>query len=569
MTIKTRPCHAESQHVLESKGLHPILARLLASRGIKDPTQIEYAPKRLLNPSELKGIKKAAKLITDAINQNCRICVIADYDCDGATACAVAIRGLKALGAKQVDFLVPNRFEHGYGLTCPIVELAAQHPRLGKADYIVTVDSGIASVEGVKKALEYGMHVIITDHHLPGNEIPPADAIVNPNQPGCSFSSKFLAGVGVIFYLLIAIRTYIRETQPNNPCGQAALQKLLDLVALGTVADLVFLDDNNRLLVSWGLERIRAGKACCGINALLDCSTRKIHRCTCEDLGFALGPRINAAGRLTDISIGILLLLTDDLEEARQLAKELSDINQERRSLQETMNEQALSDVRPSCSNPKSLVLHRPDWHEGLIGLVASKLKEQWNCPSIALACSSSNSDLLRGSGRSIPGLNLRDVLDWVNKKYPGIILQFGGHSMAAGLTLIRSKLQEFSERFEEAVLTLADPICFLQETLTDGTLHLDEATLSLLDLLEEQVWGQGFPPPLFSGIFQVDAQKVLQGKHLQMVLYQDGKCLEGIAFGRKEPLPSPAHIAYRLLRSEFRGTTKVKLLVHTALPTT
>lgn len=548
-------------------GLTPVLARLLAARGIADAASLSRDLGRLHPPGTMKDLARAAGLLADAIERGERLCIVADYDCDGATACAVAMRGLRALGAAdgQVDYLVPNRFEHGYGLSEAVVALALRHPRLGRPDWLITVDSGIASLAGVAAARAAGMRVIVTDHHLPAQTLPPADAIVDPNQDGCGFASKHLAGVGVMFYLLLALRAELRARSPDAPAARAPLQRLLDLVALGTVADLVPLDANNRLLVAAGLQRIRAGAACAGVRALLRVAGRDERRASSADLGFALGPRINAAGRLSDISLGIECLLADDEGRADELARALDAINRQRREIERGMHEQALAalDALPEPdAQRRSVVLHHEGWHEGVIGLVASRMKERLHRPAFALAASREPSQL-RGSGRSIPGVHLRDALDFVDKRAPGLLLRFGGHAMAAGLTLCASRLAEFEALLEEAVDTFADPSCFASTLITDGALAPDEIDLALVDAIDNQVWGQAFAPPLFCNEFEVARQAVVAERHLKIELRAPGgQRLDGIAFGRSEPLPSPARLAFRLIRDEYRGLASVRLVI-------
>ena len=541
-------------------GFSPVLARLLAARGVDSPEELDTALAGLLPPDSMKGLNDAARKLADAIEAGERLCVVADYDCDGATACAVAVRGLRMFGA-QVDYLVPNRFEHGYGLSEPVVELAARHPRLGRPDWLVTVDSGIASVEGVRRARALGMRVIVTDHHLPGDLLPEADAIVDPNQPGCAFPSRHLAGVGVMFYLLIALRAERRQRRPEAG-AHPPLKELLDLVALGTVADLVRLDRNNRLLVAAGLKRIRAGRACAGIRALLSVAGRDARRLVCADLGFALGPRINAAGRLTDATTGIECLLTDDPERADALARELDTINRERRRIETTMREEAMADLEELPDEGLGIVVFRDSWHEGVVGLVASRVKDRRHRPTIALAPSAADPTVLRGSGRSIPGVHLRDVLDLVDKREPGLLLRFGGHAMAAGLSMHADGLPRLAQAFEAALSELADPGCFARVLATDGSLAEDAIELGLLEQLESMVWGQGFPEPVFADDFVVERQSVVGERHLKLALRLGDRRLDAIAFGRVEPLPREARIAYRLLRDNWQGRARVQLVV-------
>ncbi|MCD6680186.1 MAG: single-stranded-DNA-specific exonuclease RecJ [Burkholderiaceae bacterium] len=566
-----RVASTEAQHRLIDAGVAPVLARLYAGRGIDDAGALSRDLARLLPPQPMKGIADAARLLADAIESGARLCVIADYDCDGATACAVALRGLRLLGARadRIDYLVPNRFEHGYGLSVPIVELAAEHPRLGRPDWLITVDSGIASVDGVNAARALGMRVIVTDHHLAGERLPDADAIVNPNQPGCPFASRHLAGVGVAFYLLLAVRAELRARDPASAAARAPLQSLLDLVAVGTIADLVPLDENNRRLVAAGLQRIRAGRAHAGLRSLLHVAGRDEQRTTSADLGFALGPRINAAGRLADISLGIECLLSDDESRAHELAVALDAINRERRGIERTMREQALAALDGLEALPASrdaFVLYQPQWHEGLVGLVASRIKDRVHRPVVALAPSAGDAALLRGSGRSIPGVHLRDALDWIDKKAAGLLLRFGGHAMAAGLTIRAQHVEDFTALFERAVQAFADPACFARSLLTDGPLEPASIDLSLVACLDAEVWGQAFPPPLFHDEFVVARQAVVGERHLRVELRtRCGRRLDAIAFGRTEPLASRSQVAYRLVRDDYRGVATARLVIEAA----
>ncbi len=542
------------------------MARLLAARGVRGADELGTDLRGLLAPEGMLGLDAGAALLARAAQATEPVLVIADYDCDGATACAVAVRGLRALGLR-VDYLVPNRFEHGYGLTPAIVDLAAEHPRLGKPSLIVTVDNGIASVEGVARARELGIAVLVTDHHLAGDHLPEAAAIVDPNQPGCPFASKHLAGVGVMFYLLLALRAELRRRGVFAARAEPALQSLLDLVALGTVADLVRLDRNNRLLVSAGLRRIRAGHAHAGVSALFELAGRDPRRASCADLGFALGPRINAAGRLADISLGVECLLADDAEHARTLAARLDAINRERRDIELKMREEALADAEELPPDSLSLVVYRDAWHEGVVGLVASRLKERHHRPVVAFAKSAADESLLRGSGRSITGVHLRDLLDLVSKRHPGLILRFGGHAMAAGLTLQACELERFTAALEAAIRDFADEAAFEANLLTDGPLAADEFDLRLVDELERAVWGQGFPVPVFSDVVQVLSQRLVKDRHLRVELRVQGRRMSGIAFGRTDPLPPVARIAYRVTRDEYRGLAEVRLLIEAAQP--
>ncbi len=566
--IVARAAPAAAEQRLREAGIAPVLARLYAARGIDDPARLSPDLSMLLPPQPMKGIDEAARRVADAIDADERLCIVADYDCDGATACAVAVRGLRLLGARsdRIDYLVPNRFEHGYGLSVPIVELAAAHPRLGRPDWLITVDSGIASVDGVQAAHALGMRVLVTDHHLPGAQLPSADAIVNPNQGGCGFGSRNLAGVGVVFYLLLAVRAELRARRPDAPAARAPLQSLLDLVAIGTVADLVPLDENNRRLVAAGLRRIRAGRAHAGVRALLQVAGRDATRATSADFGFAIGPRVNAAGRLADISLGIECLLADDATHALELARALDAMNRERRGIEQTMRDEALAalDGLPELAAPRNaFVLHRPQWHEGLVGLVAGRIKDRTHRPVLALAPSANDATLLRGSGRSIPGVHLRDALDWIDKNAPGLLLRFGGHAMAAGLTIRVQHVGELAQLFEDAVQAFADPACFAPTLLTDGPLDPAQIDVALVASLDAEVWGQAFPPPLFHDEFVVTRQSVVAERHLRIELRTDcGRRLDAIAFGRTDPLPPRARIAYRLVRDEYRGIANARLVV-------
>ncbi len=565
-TIREREVPEDEARALEAAGVHPVMARLLAARGVRGADELGTDLRGLLAPEGMLGLDVGAALLARAARTGEPVLVVADYDCDGATACAVAVRGLRALGL-QVDYLVPNRFEHGYGLTPAIVDLAAGHPRLGKPALIVTVDNGIASVEGVARAGELGIAVLVTDHHLPGDELPDAAAIVDPNQPGCPFASKHLAGVGVMFYLLLALRAELRRHGAFGTRAEPALQSLLDLVALGTVADLVRLDRNNRLLVSAGLRRIRAGHAHAGVSALFEAAGRDPRRASCADLGFALGPRINAAGRLADISLGVECLLTDDAQHARALAAQLDAINRERRDIELKMREEALADAGEPSPQSLSLVVFRDAWHEGVVGLVASRLKDRHHRPVVAFARSAADASLLRGSGRSIAGVHLRDLLDLVSKRHPGLILRFGGHAMAAGLTLRACELERFTGALEAAIRDFADDAAFEPNLLTDGRLAADEFDLRLVDEIERAVWGQGFPAPVFSDVAQVLSQRLVKDRHLRLELRLQGRRVSGIAFGRTDPLPPIARIAYRVTRDEYRGLAEVRLLIEAAQP--
>jgi single-stranded-DNA-specific exonuclease len=535
-------------------GLSGPLARALAARGVVSVSELEPALGDMHAPALLAQCPRAACLLADAIERNQRLLIVADYDCDGATACAVGLRGLRSMGA-NVDFLVPNRFEFGYGLTPELVDLAARK----RPDWIITVDNGVASVEGVERANSLGIGVVITDHHLPGERLPAARAIVNPNQPGCAFPSKNLAGVGVMFYVLTALRAELRSRGRFDQATQPRLNRLLDLVALGTVADLVRLDRNNRTLVAAGLQNIRRGRLQPGIAALFQVAGRNAAQARAEDLGFSIGPRINAAGRLTDMTIGIECLASDDADRALELAGQLDRLNQERRQIEAQMQVDAISGIDPSgFAQRRSIVLFSPQWHQGVVGLVASRVKDRYHRPTIAFAAAGDG--LLRGSGRSIDGVHLRDTLDRVTKAEPELIDRFGGHAMAAGLTLREQRLAAFTEAFESATRAMADPSLFTRSLVTDGALTAAEIGPDLADAIERIVWGQGFTEPVFANEFDVLDQRLVQERHLQLTLGLDRCRLEAIWFGRVESLAPRARLAYRLKFDTFRGLRRIRL---------
>ena len=497
-----------------------------------------------------------AVLLADAIHQNKKLLIVADYDCDGATACAVGLRGLRLFGAR-VDFIVPNRFEYGYGLTPEIVQLAAQF----KPDILVTVDNGISSVDGVLEANRLGMHVLVTDHHLPGDSLPDALCIVNPNQPGCTFPSKNLAGVGVMFYVLLALRAELRNRGLMTDEQGKKLVDLLDLVALGTVADVVKLDENNRILVQQGLLRIRAGRACAGINALLQIAKKDSAKVSSYELGFVVGPRLNAAGRLEDMSLGIACLLSDNETEATQIATKLDALNHERRSIEAEMQEAALAaleHINPTDSC--SLALFDETWHQGVIGILASRLKDKFHRPVIAFARAQAGE--LKGSGRSIPGLHLRDALDLLSKRYPHLLQKFGGHAMAAGLSIREAHFEEFKSAFETIAQGLLSPADLTRMIETDGMLDAADFSLDIARSLEQQVWGQGFPQPLFEGEFKVESQRVVGEKHLKVKLSTPNGSFDAIRFFSAEPMPERIRAAYKLSLNEYNGKTTLQLLI-------
>lgn len=551
---------------LEGAGIAPALARVLAARGVADAAALAPSLQQLERPDSLLGAREAATLLADSIDQGKKILVIADYDCDGATACAVAVRGLRAFGAR-VEYLVPNRFEFGYGLTPELVDHAAAR----SPDLLVTVDNGIASVAGVERARALGMEVLVTDHHLPGAELPRARVIVNPNQPGCGFASKMLAGVGVMFYVLVALRALQRERGRLPEGGGPRLDELLDLVALGTVADLVPLDRNNRILVHAGLERIRSGRMQPGVAALFSAAGRGARRASASDLGFLLGPRLNAAGRLDDMSIGIECLLASDEAAAAALASRLDALNRERRTLEGRMQEQAQQALEATAvadrgwADRRTITVFDEGWHPGIVGLLASRLKERHHRPTIAFACDGELA--LRGSGRSIPGVHLRDVIDRVATRDPSLVTRFGGHAMAAGLTIPRAALAAFEAAFEDATRSLADAQAFSPTLAVDGPLDPREITLTLVEAIDRQVWGQAFAPPLFADEFEVEHQRLLRDEHLQLELRRGTHRWRAIWFRRDRTIPARARLAYRPVLDEYRGERRVSLAVEAIAP--
>lgn len=561
--LSTRPSNHAVAHDLEQAGIHPLLARLWAARGVASAQDTRLNWHALIPPGKLTHVDHAAAALADAVRDNKRLLVVADYDCDGATACAVALRALRAMGAR-VDFLVPNRFETGYGLSPAVVELAAIHPA-GKPDLLVTVDNGIASVDGVQAARDHGMQVVITDHHLPGDTLPDALAIVNPNQPGCGFPSKNLAGVGVIFYLMLALRAELRRRGVYAPDGGPRLDQLADLVALGTVADVVKLDANNRLLVTQGLTRMRSGRLQPGLRALFAVAGRDPRQASAFDLGFAVGPRINAAGRLADMSLGIQCLTTDDDAQALELARQLDTMNHERRTIETTMREQALAYAEQTDPGARaSVCVYHPDWHQGVVGLVASRLKETYWRPTLAFARADNGE--LRGSGRSIPDVHLRDVLDLVSKRHPGIILKFGGHAMAAGLTLQEQAYPDFPEYFDQAVKELSGRDSFEPVIETDGSLETGYANVDVAGLLHQHVWGAGFPAPVFRDTFQVQQQRLLKGKHLKLTVQRGTQRFDAIWFNRADVVSDTIEAAYRLDQNSWNGQVTVQLVIEHAI---
>ena len=565
VNIVQRSFDEVAARTLAQDGVMPLLARVLAARGIVESTQLDVSLAKLIPPEQLTNAPQMAVLLADAIAQKQSLLVVGDYDCDGATATAVAIRGLRSMGA-QVDYLVPNRFEYGYGLTPEIVELAAK----SKPDIIITVDNGIASLEGVEKANSLGIKVLVTDHHLPGDEKPGAACIVNPNQHGCNFPSKNLAGVGTIFYVMLALRAELRSRGLFADKPEPNLTELLDIVALGTVADLVKLDDNNRILVEQGLRRIRAGKACAAIRALLKLAGRDASKANAQDLGFSVGPRLNAAGRLDDMALGIACLISDDEVEATVMAQRLHTMNLERRAIEADMQEAAnISLEEVDVGGQYSLSIFEPDWHQGVIGILASRVKAQYHRPVIAFAKGSDGT--LKGSGRSIKGLHLRDALDLVSKRHPNLILKFGGHAMAAGLTIPEQGFASFKQAFEDVAASLLTPADLDAVIETDGSLASHEVDWDVAVALDKQVWGQGFPAPLFGDEFVVKLQKVVGERHLKLSLQkaddQTGRMIDAIYFQQATFLPTKVHVVYELQTNEFNGRQGVQLNVRHCVP--
>ncbi|MDX9837420.1 MAG: single-stranded-DNA-specific exonuclease RecJ [Azoarcus sp.] len=554
--IQPRQVSQRTVSALADAGIHPLLARLYAARGIRNKGELDTSLRAMLPPDALTGTREAAQLLADAIEAGARMVIVADYDCDGATACAVGVRALRAFGA-DVHYLVPDRVTLGYGLTPAMVEIAA---RL-EPDVLITVDNGIASVEGVAAARAHGMATVITDHHLPGDTLPEADVIVNPNQPGCDFPSKALAGVGVMFYTMLALRAELRERGAFQGSKEPNLAELLDLVALGTVADVVKLDHNNRILVSQGLQRMRAGRMQPGVRALFAIASRDPSRASAFDMGFALGPRLNAAGRLSDMSLGIECLITDDAGRAMNMAQELDRLNRERRSIEAGMQEEALLRLEGfDAGNNASIALFEPDWHQGVVGIVAGRIKERLHRPTIAFARSSDGE--LKGSGRSIPGLHLRDALDLVTKREPDLIVRFGGHAMAAGLTINESALDRFREVFEEVVSGLVDPADLQRRIETDGALESGYMSLESARMLDQEIWGQGFPAPVFDDVFRVERQRLLKDKHLKLELSRGGTRYDAIQFNHADGAPGEIRAAFKLAINEYNGVSSVQLML-------
>ncbi len=599
MKIIVREAPPRSVWALEQAGVHPLLAQLYAARGVRSADELDDGLGRLLPPSAMKGTQEAAVLLADAMAAAKKICVVADYDCDGATACAVALRGLRLLGATLVSYIVPDRVVDGYGLTAPI----AERVKATGADVLVTVDNGIASLDGVARARELGMQVLVTDHHLPALRdgaivLPDADVIVNPNQPGCAFESKALAGVGVMFYVLLALRAELRQRghflpvrpepalrqaqddrEPGPSTSSARTEKtteprldtLLPLVALGTVADVVKLDPNNRRLVAQGLKRIRSGAMPAGVAALFAAAGRVPAMATSFDFGFALGPRINAAGRLSDMTLGIECLLSDDAGRADELARTLDGINRERRDIESGMREQAQyaadAMIDEDETPPPAIAIFDPDFHEGVVGIVASRIKDKLHRPTFVFAASQApgREHELKGSGRSIPGFHLRDALDLVAKRHPGVLLRFGGHAMAAGCTIHEEEFEVFEQALQQVAHEWLDAATLTRRIDTDGPLAPQYRRADLVDTLHREVWGQGFAAPTFSEEVEVVSQRLVGEKHLALKLKHQGQAVDGIWFGHTESLPARVKLAFRLDADEWQGIKRVRFLVEGA----
>lgn len=554
--IVARKVPLAAERTLAQAGVHPLLSRLYAARGVRTAGELDCELGALIPPTELRNADAAAALLADHIAAGKRLLIVADYDCDGATACAVGVRALAAMGA-QVDYFVPNRFETGYGLSAQVVDLVAPT----RPDLIITVDNGIASFEGIAHARRLGIETLVTDHHLPADTLPDAACIVNPSQPGCRFPSKAIAGVGVMFYVMLALRAELRRRGAFAARAEPNLADLLDLVALGTVADVVRLDRNNRVLVTQGLKRMRAGRMQPGIAALFGAAGRDARRASAFDLGFALGPRLNAAGRLADMRVGIEALVAEDFGRALNIARELDRLNRERREVEESMRrdaDAALADL--DVGEQASLVLYDERWHQGVVGLLAGRLKDRHHRPVVALAPAGDGE--LRGSGRSIPGLHLRDALDLVSKRAPGLLLRFGGHAAAAGLTLRIEGVEPFRAAFEAAVREMIDPAALAHVVETDGPLEPGYASLDAARMLGAEVWGQGFPQPVFADEFAVESQRLVGERHLRLRLARAGGRYDAIMFRRAEPVGARIKAAYALGVDDWNGTEALSLRV-------
>jgi len=555
---------------LERSNLHPLLKKIYANRGVDKLEQVDYSLARLIDFSLLKDIDRASAAVADIIEKSGNLIVVGDFDADGATSCAVMMRCLKAFGLETVDYLVPNRFDFGYGLSPQIVDVAAE----SKPDLIVTVDNGISSIDGVERAKALGIKVVVTDHHLAGDELPDAEAIVNPNQPGCQFPSKVIAGVGVAFYLMLAVRAELRRRQWfDDSRSEPNMASLLDIVALGTVADVVPLDENNRTLVETGLQRIRNNRTCAGINALLSVAGKSPERCSSQDFGFIIGPRLNAAGRLDDMSIGIECLLSDDYEQAVSYASTLNQMNLQRRQIEGEMLEQAFSLLQQQIEEldhsdiPDALALYDKQWHQGVVGLLASRLKEKYHRPVIAFADSGDGE--LKGSGRSIPGLHMRDVLDAVSKQEDDLIIKFGGHAMAAGLTIRQDDFARFKQAFIEQAGMVLRPENLQNMFESDGSIDESQMNIETSEQIKyASPWGQQFPEPVFDDVFKVLNWRIVGEKHLKLELAKtdSGVCYDAIAFNMTDDdLPAGEdniRAVYRLDVNEFRGNRKLQLVI-------
>lgn len=570
--IKRRP---EQDTSCLPDSIAPLLQRIYCSRGITSAAQLERGAKGLLNYQKLYGITTAVELLAQALADNRRVIVVGDFDADGATSSALSVLAMRMLGSQNVDYLVPNRFDDGYGLSPEVVEQAQERG----AEVIMTVDNGVSSIDGVAAAKAKGMTVIVTDHHLPGDTLPIADAIVNPNLQECSFPSKALAGVGVAFYLMLALRAHLREQNwfQQRHIPEPNLAELLDLVALGTVADVVALDENNRILVHQGLQRIRAGKCRPGILALIEVANRDPKRLIASDFGFALGPRINAAGRLDDMSFGVELLMCQNIHAARRMASELDALNQTRKEIEQGMKEEAMAicerlKLGTDSELPYGLALFQRDWHQGVIGILASRIKDKFHRPVIAFA--DGGEGLIKGSCRSIVGLHMRDALDLIDTRNPGLILKFGGHAMAAGLTIKEADYERFSKAFDDVVRNSLEEEALKGVLLSDGELLPNELNMDTAELIRSGgPWGQAFPEPLFDGEFKVLHQKLVGEKHLKLMVeavsrgFGSGVMIDAIAFNvdlRRWPDASvkTVHLAYRLDINEFRGNRSLQLMV-------
>ena len=569
-TKKIKRVNTEVSELLRQSDLHPVLQKVLSHRQISSPDEVEYNLGKLLGFDQLKGIESAVKLVVSAIQNNQKILIVGDFDADGATSTAVCLRALKMLGHTDVDYLVPNRFDFGYGLSPEIVAVACQN----KPDLLITVDNGISSIQGVQAARDAGVQVLVTDHHLAGSELPNANAIVNPNQPDCSFPSKNLAGVGVIFYVMLAVRSKLRdEGYFSKTLKEPNMGQLLDLVALGTVADVVPLDVNNRILVSQGLKRMLSGKACAGIEAILKVAGRDINRLVASDLGFAVGPRLNAAGRLEDMSLGIECLITDDANQAASISEQLDQLNKSRREIEEKMQQQAMQSLQhleasmKQSELPYGISIYDADWHQGVIGILASRIKEKFNRPVIVFA--NDTDTVIKGSARSIKGLHIRDVLESISTQNPGMLIKFGGHAMAAGMSINKVDFEVFKIKFNEEVNKQLDDDALQGVIESDGVLQGEDFGLSLAEELRNSgPWGQGFVEPTFDGDFEVVDWRVVGEKHLKMELQspEAEQSISAIAFNMPASLLQDSdgyiHAAYRLDVNEFRNKKSAQLIV-------